>query len=690
MVEYATAYAAKGWPVFPVAPSGKVPLTKNGFKDASTDETRIREWWNEWPTANIAVVTGSRSGLLVLDVDDRHGGEESLHELVTPADIPETPTSQTGGGGHHYMFALNGTLYGNRTAILPGLDIRGEGGYVVVPPSAHASGMQYVWELEPGETALAPIPEWLTPLLSEKRHETATVAAGENIPHGSRNATLTSVAGALRRRGSGTQSIMAALREENARCEPPLSEHELANIARSITRYQPVLDQHPLTDTGNAERLASIHGENIRFVYGWRKWVVWDGNRWAADDAGRIVELATNTVRAMYHAAGDIEDKQERERLAAWARSSESLNRLKAMVERTESMLPVSVDELDADTMLLNVANGTVDLRTGAVRPPAQSDLITKSADVAYDVNADAPTFLAFLNEIFDGDEQVVEFLQRAVGYSLTGKTSEHVLFICYGTGSNGKSTLLNTLQAILGDYAMSTPTETIMYKRYQTGIPNDVARLRGARFTTLQEIEEGRRMSEPLVKQLTGGDILSARFLHAEFFEFVPQFKLWLGVNHKPRITGGDHGIWRRIRLIPFTVQVPDERQDKKLPEKLRAESAGILNWAIEGCLKWQSEGLGMPKAVEDATSEYRGEMDVIADFLDAALETDPGWEAPSSDVYNAYRRWAEAAGERVNSQRWLTTKLEERGLERVKRRDGRKWKDVAVKTEYVTHGDA
>jgi putative DNA primase/helicase len=265
------------------------------------------------------------------------------------------------------------------------------------------------------------------------------------------------------------------------------------------------------------------------------------------------------------------------------------------------------------------------------------------------------------------------------VGYSLTGDTREQVLFLLHGSGANGKSTFLEVIQALLGEYALQTPAETLVQKQGE-GIPNDVARLKGARFVAASETEEGKRLAEGMVKKMTGGDVLTARFLHQEYFEFKPEFKLFLATNHKPLIRGTDHAIWRRIRLIPFQVQIPDAEKDKALPEKLKAERSGILTWALEGCRSWQQEGLSTPAEVLQATEAYRDEMDILKDFLESCCIEKAEAEAKVSDLYAAYVAWCEANGERPLTQRAFGMKLSERGLGQRRTKVARYWVGIGL----------
>jgi putative DNA primase/helicase len=307
--------------------------------------------------------------------------------------------------------------------------------------------------------------------------------------------------------------------------------------------------------------------------------------------------------------------------------------------------------------------------------------LLTKLAPVVYDPTATAPVWETFLGRIFAHDPALVGHLQRVLGYALTGQTSEQTWFLLHGVGANGKSTLLRTTIDLLAEYAAWTPTQTLLAKRSE-GINNDLARLRGARLVGATETDGGRRLAEELVKRMTGGDKVAARFLYGEFFEFAPEFKLFLATNHKPEIRGTDHATWRRVRLIPFTVTIPDAEQDKSLLDKLRGEFPGILRWMVAGCLLWQRDGLGLPDAVREATQEYRASMDVIGNFLAECCTADASATAKAADLYRAYGVWCEANKEHPEGQRRFGEALAERGFQAGRLSGGaRAWKGVRVR---------
>lgn len=436
-----------------------------------------------------------------------------------------------------------------------------------------------------------------------------------------------------------------------------------------------------LTDMGNAERLIALHGKDLRYCFPWEKWLVWDKNRWSIDVSGEVKRRGKDVVAALYAAAAEAQDKTERTALAQFGLRCEAHNKQNSFILSAQSELPVEPDNLDRDPWLFNVQNGTVNLQTGDLRPHDRGNLITKLAPVNHDLNAECPLWWEFLTRIFNGNMALIRFLQKAVGYALTGSTQEQCLFFLYGLGANGKSTLLEVLQTLLGDYSKRTSTETFLIKK-SGGIPNDVAALRGARFVSAVEVESGRRLAEVLVKEMTGGDIISARFMWAEWFEFKPEFKIFLAANHKPTIRGTDHAIWRRIHLLPFTVQIPKEERDPRLAEKLKAELPGILTWALEGCLLWQSEGLEPPQEVQAATQEYREEMDPLGDFLAESCVVGPKISGKATALYNAFRKWAEDSGEtRPMSQTSFGTSLRERGFEKEKTRTGIIWWGIGLR---------
>ncbi len=436
---------------------------------------------------------------------------------------------------------------------------------------------------------------------------------------------------------------------------------------------------HALTDVGNAERFVDQHGDDLRYVPAWSTWLVWDGTRWRRDTKGLHLERAKATAASILEEAAAAPDT-DRVKLAKHAIASENINRIRAMVVLAQSSpeIPVDPDELDADPWKLNVRTGTLDLSTGQLHSHARADLITKLAPVDYDPAAACPTFERFLDQI-QPDADVREFLARWFGYVLTGSTREHKFIVGYGSGANGKTTLTDVFETILGDYARQAAPDLLMRRRDDPH-PTGLADLQGARLVLAAETAQGRRLDESLVKRLTGGDQIKARYMRENFFEFTPSHKLMLSTNHKPQIDGTDHGIWRRTRLIPFAVTIADHDQDHELPAKLRREAPGILAWAVQGCLRWQKNGLTEPTAIVAATADYRTESDTLGQYISDHCVLVDGVRARAKDLYDQYVTWAEANGERSMSQKAFGTALGERGLEK-RSSNGIVWHGIALK---------
>ena len=331
-------------------------------------------------------------------------------------------------------------------------------------------------------------------------------------------------------------------------------------------------------------------------------------------------------------------------------------------VAKSDPMVVIHHDVLDSDTMLFNASNGTVNLRTGQLQPHRQMDLLTKMSPVVFDPNAKAPVWEQFLFRALSGNVELVDFLQRAVGYALTGSVQEHVLFFCYGNGANGKSTFLGTLHSLLGEYAAPAPRGMLFRSKGTERHPTELATLHGLRFVTCSEIEEGQAFDEALVKDLTGGDRISARRMNEDFWSFAPTHKLFLAGNHRPVVRGDDEGIWRRMRLIPFTVTIPESERDAMLPEKLRAELPGILAWAVRGCVAWNAGGLQAPGTVKSATAQYRDENDVLGQFFRERVRIEERATVPRAFLRESYEFWCREIGAEPVGPRRLASRLRER----------------------------
>jgi putative DNA primase/helicase len=432
---------------------------------------------------------------------------------------------------------------------------------------------------------------------------------------------------------------------------------------------RPIIEAEGRTDATNSRRLVARFGNKVRWVGPWDKWLVWDGKRWKTDQSLRIEAHAKEIAAGLWLeiAKATNSDRDTLTKMISFARTSNSNNGVRNMVAlaRSDRYVVIQIEDLDRDPWLLNLENGTLDLRTGKLREHRKGDFITKLAPVRFDPKATCPLWEKFVFTIFDGNPDLINYVRQLIGYCLTAVTREHILPFLYGTGANGKSTLCETIMKLMGpDYAMKAAPDLLMAKRLETH-PTDRADLFGKRLVCCIETEEDRRMAEALVKELTGGDRIRARRMREDFWEFAPSHHVWLAGNHKPTISGTDHGIWRRLKLIPFEVVIPDDEQDKRLPEKLAGELPGILNWAIEGCLSWQRDGFSEPATVKDATKEYAEEMDQVGQFLDEACEVGPAFTAPATELFRAYH--AANPGSRM-SQQSFGAALRRRGFERTR----------------------
>jgi putative DNA primase/helicase len=424
------------------------------------------------------------------------------------------------------------------------------------------------------------------------------------------------------------------------------------------------------TDIANAQRFARQHGENVRFTPE-RGWFVWDGRRWAHDEKLILVqELAKKTALSIFD---EVKSARDRSEMFAHAKRSQSRRAIEAMLwlARSEPGIPVRLTQFDANGWLLNVANGTLDLKTGELKPHRREDLISNMSEICFEPDAEAELWDSFLWRVTDRNEELYAYLRRFVGYLLVADVSDQSLHFLYGLGANGKSVFCEVLQRLLGDYAITVSPDLIMLRRHG-GIPNDVARLRGVRAALMNETSQGSRFDEAKLKDLTGGDTLTARFLHQEFFDFRPSHRIVIRGNHRPAINGTDEGIWRRLRLVPFTVRIPPDEQDKDLLRKLESELPGILRWALAGCLEWQRDGLKPPAIVTEAVRKYREESDILGRFITECCEVRKLAQVKSSVFFQRYQQFAEQSGERWVASKELPYEMQRRGFEQKRSNAG------------------
>lgn len=433
---------------------------------------------------------------------------------------------------------------------------------------------------------------------------------------------------------------------------------------------------------GLAQTFAHRLADDARYVAGWGRWFRWQGHRWLADDTLATADDARAICREAAAACSEP-------RTAEWIASRNTIMAVEQLA-RSDRRLAATINQWDADIWALNTPGGLVDLRESKIRTQLPADHVTKSTAVAPAVSgASCPRWLQFLARVTGGQQDLVDFLQKVVGYCLSGDTGAHALFFAYGTGANGKSVFINTISGILGDYATSAPMEAFMASGNDRH-PTELADLRGARLVTATETEEGRRWAEARIKQLTGGDPIKARFMRQDFFEYLPQFKLFIAGNHKPALRGVDEAMRRRLHLIPFTVTIPPAERDAGLTDALKAEWPAILAWALEGCAIYRDEGLCPPPIVKDATALYLEGEDEFALWFEDRCDLNPNSFVASSALFASWKGWADRAGAFVGSQKRFTQTMETHGYRYERRNQGRGFWGISLKSSDQPDHDA
>lgn len=690
-LRYANQY---GWRVFPL--NGKEPRIKGGHRSATTDERTIRQWWTKWPDANVGIACDSEHGPVVIDLDEPKEGEISGFKFLKTLELPReglvtrSVVSREGRLHLYFLPMRDGTQLKRMIRPLKqkdqkvAIDILGDGGYVVAPPSIHPStGEPYRWE---ARIDMVPFPKRLFRFLQKGSIKKIAPPLPEIITEGDRDVLLTSLAGTMRRRGASPRAILEALRIENAsRVRPALDDEQLQKIVKSIGSKDPATEQENLTDLGNARRFVEQHHERLRAVLTKKAnpWFVWVGSHWEPDRTGEAMRLAKQTVRSIHGEADRITDEEQRSMVQQHAYKSEGAERIRAVVDlaKTEPEISIREDQLDRDAWLFNVENGTIDLATGKLLKHKKSDYITKIAHIQFDRRATAPRWYAFLEDIFAGDLALIGFIRRAIGYTLTGDTREHALFFCYGQGRNGKSTFLETIREMTGDYSIQADFATFQSSR-NDGPRHDLARMRGARLVSAIEARGDRSFDETVLKQMTGGDTVTARNLYESSFEFKPQFKLWLAANHLPLVREQTEAFWSRILMVPFTVIIPAHKRKKNLGRQLVKELPGILNWALEGCEEWRKNGLMAPDTVRRAITEYKEEYDVLSEFIRERCKLERDEWTTRSALYQSFTDWwQETRGRNPLSHTAFNRMLSERTDIRPKKREGvRGWRGIGI----------
>ena len=451
--------------------------------------------------------------------------------------------------------------------------------------------------------------------------------------------------------------------------------------------------EYPCTDTGNMERFVDQHQGYLRSLGTIKTWLVWDGTRWKPSDYAEVFKFALETVQSIKTEIEQAAGLTDAQNLKKWSVASESNSKTMAMLDMAAKhpSLVAKASSFDKQKMKLNCLNGVVDLGTGQLNQRTSDDLHTKVIGTNFNPKAKCPNFDKFIKEVFGGDGELISWIQRAFGYSLTGSVQEHVLFICYGTGANGKSTLLDTISKILGDYSTNADFEMFLSnQKSDVRVMEAVGELKGIRLALASEVDASKRFNESLVKRLTGGDTLRGTKLQMGAFQFEPQHKLWFLCNHIPFARDGSHGFWRRIKILPFAQQFQGSSLDSALPDKLWAEREGILAWMIRGAAVWSNElqktngttGLGPCKAIDQSIEEYRYDNDLSARFIEDCLVRDNDFGSVGArELYIAYQSWwSDNSDEDTPSEGIFSRRMEERGLKKTRTKARMVYKGVEL----------
>ena len=667
-LQRALELADLGYRVFPC--SGKAPAIAggSGCLDASTDPATLQRFWTDHPQAGIGIATGD--SLVVFDGDTYKDGFDTDKCAELRKALPNAPTQTTPNGGTH-LFARHAypvICKSVNDALGRFIDRKGAGGYVL----DYGADLPALDDID----ALASV--------------ALCAASPSKAPNGT-SANGTSRHGALLRQtlrdtraGLSPDEVLARARS-SAVGQAMRIEGRDAEIVRMVEGAIELPTEFRLTDLGNAERFVADHADELRYCHPWHTWLAQDGRCWQPDDTATVFALAKETVREMYREAA-ASDETKRKALGKHAVRSESQRALRAMVElaQSERCFAITDETLNQHPWLLNCKNGTLDLRTGKLKPHDPADMLTYCLDTAYDRDADPlEVWVPFLEDIFCGDWDLINFVQRALGYSLTGDVSETAWFILYGaSGSNGKSTFVRTITAMLGStLAQGARTDTFLRSRTDRDKSLDLIRMRGARIVTASEVTAGKEFDSALIKQLTGGDTVVGRAHYRMPEEFTPEFKIWFMCNDLPNVKDNSHAMWRRVRTLPFLAQFEGADEDKQMGDKLAANMPAILKWCVDGCLLWQQGGLGTCEAVQAATESYRTQEDILAEFVRARIGKDADGEVLNKDAYAAYKKWCEAEDTKAITIKTFAARMRQRdGIDERRTKHGLTWVGITL----------
>jgi putative DNA primase/helicase len=727
-LEEALKYANWGKSVIPwkYTEGSKRPTVKwKELQERHWSPNEINDWWQTNPHHNVGVVTGEISDLVVLDADD----DAAVNWIQE--NIPATSWVVITGRGMQFGFRHPGTTVRNRAKIDGmNLDLRGDGGYVAMPPSRHKTGAQYAWA--PARKAPQEdmpvfdegwLPEQQTPEVSflptgqvEKNsaYKRAQKWMAKRDPavegSGGDHHTYITACNLVRDFGLPLHSALELMLDWNKSCQPPWSMQDLTAKLQSALRSgkapigskpsqqktRPNADlsewtQHyntkistdyPENDYGNAQRFALRFKHIIRYCYDESAWFVWNGKQWRADDSGAAMRLAKTIPEFIHKEAHKLDGSDEQKHRHRHASRTGAANKLSAMLalSASEPDIPALVDDFDQEPMVINTPSGIVNLENGKLEKHQPDRMLNQMTDSEYDKDAKCPTWERFVSEIFKGNKDLMRYMQQLAGYSLTGSINEHIFIYCYGGGRNGKSTFINTLIKIFGDYAASAPPNLLISKRNDPH-PTELAFLRKIRLALGGEVKPGERLDEGKLKHLTGGEKITARTMRKDFTQFTPTHTLWLAGNMKLKIYATDIGMWERIKLIPFQATFTGNQRDVTLPERLLEEAPGILAWAVRGAIDWHKSGFTEPDIVTKATLQYKQDENLFAQWLTEKTEKEAHGTTPHKELRQDYVNWCDDNSiKHPHSTRAFTNAMREAGFERSKG-GTRNWRGISLK---------
>lgn len=679
------AYAAEGTPTFPIA--DKKPVFRGWQMLATTNASILQEWDRAFRPTGLAMPTGLKTNRLVIDFDVKSGGLETLRAWEKEHGRFTTRRARTAHGGIHLHFQYPSFYTSNVRNLGAGVDVRGQGGLIVLPPSTLPDGGSYEWEDESVPIGFAP--DWLLDLLQERMRPGA-FEPKKNVPEGGRNDYLYRMGCSLRAKGFSQGVIEAALLAENsAVCSDPVPPEEVKLIAQSASTHEapPYLRLGDHSQGDFAEKFVLYGSEDLRYVEG-MGWIAYDGGLW--EEGGRGERMATRRVQDMLNEAlalsktlkaDNDRDGKKTERLrsdyAKGIRRHLTLPAISSIRELAKAQrgMEVSPDALDAHDLLLNTPNGTYDLQEKNFREHRASDMLTKSTSAEYHPEATCPIWVETLEGIFEDKkdrEGVIRYVQKVLGRCVSGDTSEQTGWMLEGDGRNGKSLITTTVSNVLGSYAGIVDASAFDGLQKRDGRNHDLMAHRGTRMLLTMETAEDQPLDEPRWKAMNSQEGIRGRLNYKEFFSFAPKWKLILSTNHLPRIQGTNHGIWRRLTVIPFRVRFEGTRDDTGLAAKLVAEYPGILNWLIEGYYLWKAEGLIPPREILDAMETYQSSNDLLGLFLEDRCQIDTQGPVdarpftPNGELYTAFTTWMEEQGEKryIQSSGSFLRKLRERRM--------------------------